>query len=46
MSIRERILAYIAIVAFGGALIACENTIRGVDQDAEETGEAIEDSFE
>lgn len=46
MNIRERILAYIAILVFGGTVVACENTIRGIDQDAEETGEAIERSFE
>lgn len=46
MSIRERILAYVAILAFGSTVVACENTIRGVGQDAEETGEAVEDSLE
>lgn len=27
-------------------LSACENTIRGVGEDAEETGEAVEDAVE
>lgn len=46
MSIRERILAYIAIIAFAGTVAACDNTIRGIGQDAEDTGEAVEDSLE
>jgi predicted small secreted protein len=32
------------VVVFG--LSACENTIRGIGEDAEDTGEAVEDAVE
>jgi predicted small secreted protein len=33
-------------LAMAGLLAACENTIRGVGEDVEDTGEAVEDAVE
>ncbi|MEQ8964564.1 MAG: entericidin A/B family lipoprotein [Azospirillaceae bacterium] len=45
---KARTLATWLLIALGTAtaLTACENTIRGVGQDVEETGDAVEDSVE
>jgi len=43
-----RTLAAWVLMAFGAAvaLSACENTIRGVGEDVEETGDAVGDTLE
>ena len=41
---RSVLLALLATLGFG--LAACENTIRGVGRDVQETGEAVEDTAE
>lgn len=39
-------LRRLTLLAMGTALAACENTIRGIGEDAEETGEAVGDAVE
>ncbi len=42
-----RWLMFLVLILFaGGALTGCENTIEGVGDDVEESGEAIEEAFE
>jgi len=39
-----RTLVLMAAVAATAALAACDHTVRGIGQDAQDTGNAIEDS--
>jgi len=43
-TIRRSLLFLLLAASFG--LAACENTIRGVGRDVQETGEAVEDTAE
>ena len=42
----RRLTLLAMLLAMGTALAACENTIRGIGEDAEDTGEAVEDAVE
>ena len=46
MTALRRPLYILLLAAFGIGLAACENTIRGVGRDVQETGEAVEDTAE
>ena len=37
---------FILLAAIGVGLAACENTVRGVGRDMQETGEAVEDTMQ
>jgi predicted small secreted protein len=42
----RRPFALVLLALFGVSLAACENTVRGVGRDMQETGEAVEDTVE
>jgi predicted small secreted protein len=45
ITIRRPLILFI-LAAMGVSLAACENTVRGVGRDMQETGEAVEDTVE
>jgi predicted small secreted protein len=44
MTIRKRLMGLAAVLSFAGLLAACDNTIRGIGQDINESADAVEDS--
>ncbi|WP_416897302.1 MAG: hypothetical protein ACMVY4_17690 [Minwuia sp.] len=46
MSFREHTLTLLTIAAFGGLLVACDDTIRGIGKDTQQTADAVVDSVE
>ncbi|WP_416898177.1 MAG: EncA/B family entericidin [Minwuia sp.] len=46
MSFRDTFITYATIIAFGGLLAACDDTIRGIGQDTKQTVDAVSDSVQ
>ena len=44
MNITARIVALLVLVLGMAGLAACDNTIRGIGADVQETGDAVEDA--
>lgn len=44
MALREKLISIATVITFGALLAACDNTIRGIGQDINESADAVEDS--